>query len=61
VDFWQEVGVQTSAWAEIWFEIVALSESPSELSNDEYTDRSLSVGGLDREEEDWPPALVCRG
>ena len=34
---------------------------PSQLSYDEYTDRMISVGILDGEGEDWPPALICRG
>src|SRR6218665_3240424 len=34
---------------------------PSQLSYDEYTDRTLSVGRGDGEGKDWPPVLICRG
>jgi len=47
--------------AEIWFEISAPPAPPSQLSYDEYTDCTLSVGRTDGEGEDWPPALICRG
>jgi len=35
--------------------------SISQLSYDEYTDCTLSVGRWDSEGEDWPPALICHG
>ena len=37
-----------------WFEISAPPVPPSQLSYDEYTDCTVSVGRLDGEGEDWP-------
>jgi len=33
----------------------------SHLKYDEYTGHTLAVERRDGEEEDWPPALICRG
>ena len=44
-----------SARAEIWFEISAPPAPPSQLSYDEYTDRTRSLGRQDGEGENWPP------
>jgi len=54
-------GVQTPTKAEIWFKISVPPAPPGQLSYDEYTDRTLSVGRRDGEGEDWPPALICCG
>ena len=51
--------VQTPARAEIWLEISVQSALPSQLSYDEYTDRTLSVGRRDGEGEEWLPTLIC--
>ena len=55
------LGVQTSERAGIWFEISVPPAPPSQLSYDEYTDHTLSVGRRDGEGEDWPPALIGHG
>jgi len=47
--------------AEIWIEISAPPVPPSQLSYNEYTDRTLSVERWGGEREDWPFALTCRG
>jgi len=47
--------------AEIWFEI-SIPPAPSmQLSYDEYTDSTLSVGRWDGEGEDLLSTLICRG
>jgi len=40
----ERFGVQIPAMAEIWFEISVPPAPPSQLSYDEYNDRTLSVG-----------------
>ena len=54
-------GVQNPARTEIWFEISVPPAPPSQLSYDEYTDRTLSVGRWGGEGKDWPTALICLG
>jgi len=61
VFFFGRFGVQTPARAEIWFEISVPPVPPSQLSFDEYTDRTLPAGRWDGETEDWPPTRICRG
>ena len=43
------------------FGLTAPPAPPSQLSYDEYIDRTLSVGRWDGEGEDWPAALICWG
>jgi len=54
------LGFQIPARAEIWFEISAPSEPRRQLSYDEYTDRTLSVGRRDYEGEDRPDFFISR-
>ena len=55
-----KLGVQIPARAEIWIEIFAPPAPPSQLSYDEYTDRTLSVGRWDSEGANWPPIQICQ-
>jgi len=42
-------------------QVFCSTRTPSQLSYDENTDRTLWVGRQDGEGEDWPLALMCRG
>ena len=47
--------------AEIWFEISATPAPSGQLSSDEYTDRTASVGRRDREADiTGHPHILCR-
>ena len=66
VDWWgrlvnREVQSSNPGQGRNWFEISAPPAPLSQLSYDEYTDRTLSVWRWDGEGENWPPALICRG
>ena len=54
-------GVQIPAKAEILIKISAPPVPRSQLSYDEYTDRTMSMGIWDSEGEDWSFTLICRG
>jgi len=50
----------TANRAEILIEVSAPPAPHSQLSYDEYPDRSVSVGRWDGEGGDSPPALICQ-